>query len=129
MTFHHVGIAVRSIDESAKWYQSEGYTLSETFFDPIQNVSVAFLERADSPRLELVQPENAASPVNNILKKVGVSAYHFCYEVPDIQQKIAELEVLDFRLMVDPVPAVAFGNRRICFLYHIDNGLIELLEK
>jgi hypothetical protein len=129
MTFHHVGIAVRSIEDSAKWYQAEGYTLSETILDPIQNVSVAFLERADSPRLELVQPVDSASPVNNILKKVGVSAYHSCYEVADIQQKIEELELQDFRLMVEPVPAVAFQNRRICFLYHIDNGLIELLEK
>jgi len=129
MTFHHIGIAVRSIEDSAKWYQAEGYTLSETILDPIQNVSVAFLERADSPRLELVQPVDSASPVNNILKKVGVSAYHSCYEVADIQQKIEELEQQDFRLMVEPVPAVAFQNRRICFLYHIDNGLIELLEK
>ena len=129
MTFHHVGIAVRSIEDSAKWYQAEGYTLSETILDPIQNVSVAFLERADSPRLELVQPVDSASPVNNILKKVGVSAYHSCYEVADIQQKIEELEQQDFRLIVEPVPAVAFQNRRICFLYHIDNGLIELLEK
>ena len=129
MTFHHVGIAVRSIEDSAKWYQAEGYTLSETILDLIQNVSVAFLERADSPCLELVQPVDSASPVNNILKKVGVSAYHFCYEVADIQQKIKELEQQDFRLMVEPVPAIAFQNRRICFLYHIDNGLIELLEK
>ena len=129
MTFHHIGIAVRSIEDSAKWYQAEGYTLSETILDLIQNVSVAFLERADSPRLELVQPVDSASPVNNILKKVGVSAYHFCYEVADIQQKIKELEQQDFRLMVEPVPAIAFQNRRICFLYHIDNGLIELLEK
>ncbi len=69
------------------------------------------------------------SPVYNILKKVGVSAYHFCYEVDNLQNSIEELEAKDFRLLVEPVGAIAFDNRKICFLYHLDAGLIELLEQ
>jgi hypothetical protein len=34
-----------------------------------------------------------------------------------------------FLLVVKPVEAVAFNYRRVCFLYHKDTGLIELLEK
>ena len=129
MEFHHVGIAVHSIDETAKWYVGLGYRLTETIEDPIQNVRIAFLKREDSPLLELVQPVDKTSPVYNILKKVGVSAYHFCYEIADLQKAIEDLESQDFRLLVEPVQAIAFNNRKISFLYHLEIGLIELLEK
>ena len=92
MEFHHVGIAVHSIDETAKWYILAGYSLSKTIEDPIQNVCVAFLKREDSPLMELVQPVDKTSPVCNILKKVGVSAYHFCYETADLQKTIEDMK-------------------------------------
>jgi len=129
MEFHHVGIAVHSIAETAEWYAGLGYDCTETIEDPIQNVRIAFLRRADSPLLELVQPVDKTSPVYNILKKVGVSAYHFCYETGDLQNTLENLERQDFKLLVEPVQAVAFNNRRISFLYHLEIGLIELLEK
>ena len=129
MEFHHVGIAVQSIEETAKCYIRLGYSLTETIEDPVQNVRIAFLKRDDSPLLELVQPVDKTSPVCNILKKVGVSAYHFCYETADLQKKVEDLENQDFKILVEPVEAVAFHHRKICFLYHSDIGLIELLEK
>ena len=129
MEFHHVGIAVNSIEETAKWYIESGYSITETIKEPIQNVYIAFLKRDDSPLLELVQPVDKTSPVYNILKKVGVTAYHFCYETDNLQKTIETFESKDFKVLVEPVPAISFNNRRISFLYHIDIGLIELLEK
>ena len=128
MKFHHVGIAVHSIEDTAKRYVEMGYSLSKTIVDPVQNVRIAFLERNDSPLLELVQPVDKTSPVCNILKKVGVSAYHFCYEVDNLNKSIEDSENLDFKVLVEPVEAIAFNHRKICFLYHLDIGLIELLE-
>ncbi|MCL1934382.1 MAG: VOC family protein [Candidatus Azobacteroides sp.] len=129
MDFHHVGVAVHSIEETAKWYVNKGYDMTETFNDPIQKVYIAFLKRSDSPLLELVQPADKISPVSNILKKSGVSAYHFCYETDNLQETIEDMEKQDFKVLIEPVPAVAFNNRKISFLYNIDIGLIELLEK
>ena len=129
MEFHHVGIAVNSIEETARWYVGIGYMLTETIEDPVQNVRIAFLKKEDSPLLELVQPVDKTSPVSNILKKVGVSAYHFCYETDSLQKTIQNLEKQDFKMLVEPVKAIAFNDRKISFLYHLDNGLIELLEK
>ena len=129
MEFHHVGIAVQSIEETAKWYVAAGYCLTATVEDAIQNVRIAFLKRNDSPLLELVEPADKTSPVCNILKKAGVSAYHFCYETNNMQETIEDLEKQDFKLLVEPVKAIAFNNRKISFLYHINIGLIELLEK
>jgi methylmalonyl-CoA/ethylmalonyl-CoA epimerase len=128
-TFHHVAIAVKSIQSTALLYVEAGYWATETIFDPIQNVKVAFLEKVGNPLLELVEPMDKTSPVYNILKKVGVSAYHFCYEVDSLQDAIETLENKEFRVLVEPVEAIAFGNRKICFLYHLDAGLVELLEK
>ena len=129
MEFHHAGIAVNSIEDTSKWYLSLGYSLTETVFDPIQNVKITFLKKDGHPLLELVQPADKASPVYNILKKMGVTAYHFCYEVDNIQKTTEELEKHDFKILVEPVHAAAFNNRNICFLYNVDVGLIELLEK
>jgi len=128
MEFHHVGIAVRSIEETAKWYVDMGYRLGKTIEDPIQNVYIAFLKREDSPLFELVQPVDKTSPVSTILKKVGISAYHFCYETTDLQKAIEDFESQDFKVLVEPVEAVAFKHRKISFLYHLDIGLIELVE-
>jgi len=129
MDFHHVGIAVHSIEETANRYKDLGYSLTETIKEPIQNVYLAFLKKEGSPLLELVQPVDKTSPVSTILKKVGVSSYHFCYESNDLLKTIEELENRNYKVLVEPIKAVAFNNRKISFLYHLDVGLIELLEK
>jgi methylmalonyl-CoA/ethylmalonyl-CoA epimerase len=128
-TFHHVGIAVSSIDAAASHYVEANYRATNTIFDPAQNVNIAFLERPGSPLLELVEPIDRTSPVCNILKKSGVSAYHFCFEVENLAESIRNMERKGYRVIVEPVEAIAFDNRKISFLYHVDTGLVELLEK
>ena len=127
--FHHVGIAVESIEKTAVYFIEAGYKMTNIVFDPKQNVNISFLEKVGSPLLELVEPVDEKSPVRNILNKVGVSAYHFCYEVENLDDSIAQLRQKKFILLVKPVEAVAFDGRKICFLYHKETGLIELLEK
>ena len=127
--FHHIGIAVESIEKTALFYTEAGYKMSDKIFDSKQNVNISFLKKSDSPLLELVEPVDETSPVRNILNKIGVSAYHFCYEVDNLEESIAQLRKKRFMLLVKPVEAIAFDNRKICFLYHKDTGLIELLEK
>ena len=51
-----------------------------------------------------------------------------CYSVKNIEKKIDELEVLEFRCIRKPVTAVAFGNKKIAWLYSKIYGLIELVE-
>lgn len=128
-TFHHVGIATNSIEETSIYYLRAGYEMSETIFDSKQNVYISFLMAPNSPRLELVAPVDDLSPVNNILKKVGVSAYHLCYEVDNIENSIIELKRKKFILVSRSVEAVAFNGRKVCFLYNTGTGLIELLER
>ena len=42
-TFHHIGIAVFSIEKSSEFYVNQGYEITETVFDPIQNVNICFI--------------------------------------------------------------------------------------
>jgi methylmalonyl-CoA/ethylmalonyl-CoA epimerase len=80
------------------------------------------------PIYELVEPIDETSPVNKILDKTGVTPYHICYETDDIYGVINNLKKQGYLLLQTPVPAIALDNRKICFMYHKDAGLIELLE-
>ena len=74
--FHHIGYAVCSIEESARIYVSQGWSLADTVEDPIQNVRISFIERDDMPRIEFVEPVDENSPIYSTLDKVGVAPYH-----------------------------------------------------
>ena len=130
MHFHHIGVATHSIEETIKKYNLFGYqTTTDTIFDPIQNVYISFMEKDSSPRVELVAPVNQESPIWNTLNKNGTNPYHFCYEVDDIVQEVDRLKKMKFILISKIVPAIAFNNRLVCFLYNKESGLIELLNK
>lgn len=127
--FHHIGIAVFSIDETAEMYLAAGYEKTETIFDPIQNVHICFLTKDGMPMMELLAPHDETSPVYQTLQKNGVTPYHCCYEVDDMEDAIRQLRKMRYVATSKPVPAVAIDHRRVCFLYHKKMGLIELVER
>jgi methylmalonyl-CoA/ethylmalonyl-CoA epimerase len=128
-SFHHIAIATPSIKETAQYYTDAGYTMGEIVYDSVQNVYVAFVEKAFVPRIELLEPGPGKSPVSKIIEKSGVSPYHICYEVEDIMEAIKELKEKKYIALSYPVKAIAINKRKICFLYNKAVGLIELLEK
>lgn len=66
--FNHLGVAVSVIEKAVTLYTTVfGYRVSsDPVFDPIQNVTVCFLDTMDisSPTLELVAPGSISSPVS-----------------------------------------------------------------
>ena len=108
-----------------------GYQLvSGPFDDPIQNVSVCFLGR-DNPgdiSIELIAPLGEESPVHRTLTKGGNSAYHACYQAPDLDRTIDHFVSKGCVLISKPVPAVAFAGRRIAWLILPTRQIIELVE-
>lgn len=80
------------------------------------------------PTTELIEPVSDTSPVANMLKKNGVSPYHFCYEVELIYESVRKLKKSGFVLLNKPVHALALENKLICFLFNKTIGLIELVE-
>ena len=99
MKVHHYGLATQSIDKSVSAFLSLGY-------------------------------EKVTEIIHDPIQGVYLLfLYHICYEVADIEEQIAILKKERFIVVVAPVEAVAFNNRKICFLYHPSIGLIELLEQ
>nr|WP_314779289.1 VOC family protein [uncultured Treponema sp.] len=81
------------------------------------------------PMIELIEPIDETSPVYKILQKSGVTPYHICYEVENISDTITELKREKFIPLSKPVEAVAMSNKKVCFLFNKNIGLIELVEK
>lgn len=128
LTFHHIGIACRDIAKTQAFYLGLGYTASPVVEDPLQHVRISFLEKEGAPRIELLEPLDDQSPVARTLATSGVSPYHMCYEVQNIEAAVNHLRGQRFLLVNGPVPACAMGDRRIAFLFQKNTGLIELVE-
>ena len=129
LEFHHIGIACLDIDKTSRLYVDQGYTPSPVIEDHLLRVRVCFMELAGQPRLELLEPLDEQSPVTRTLEKTGVTPYHICYEVQDIEAAIASLRSSHrFLLVKGPVPACAMEDRRVAFMYQKNTGLIELVE-
>ena len=123
MKYHHIGIAVFNIEETAPFYIMQGYSKSQTVYDPIQNVNICFLFYLNNgggqmPMIELIEPIDETSPVYKILQKSGVTPYHICYEVENISDTITELKREKFIPLSKPVEAVAMSNKKVCFLFN-----------
>ena len=129
---HHLGCVVPSIATVADTFAA---SISATWdgqiiHDPLQRVRVAFFKPVDrrNPVYELVEPAGDDSPVTNFLKKGG-GLHHVCYEIDDLELGLKEAQSSGFVIVSPPKPAVAFGGRRIAWIYSKDGLLMELLER
>lgn len=129
LSFHHIGIACHDIGRTVAFYEAMGYTAAPVVDDEVQHVKVCFLDKHDAPRIELLEPLDDQSPVARTLSTSGVSPYHLCYQVTDIDVAVKSLRSERFLLVSGPVPAVAMDDHRVAFLFKKDVGLIELVEK
>ena len=129
---HHLGCVVPSISTVAEAFAAsisaswDGHIIH----DPLQRVRVAFFRPADArnPVYELVEPAGDNSPVTNFLKKGG-GLHHVCYEIDDLELGLKEASGAGWLMVSPPKPAVAFGGRRIAWIYSKDRLLMELLER
>jgi methylmalonyl-CoA/ethylmalonyl-CoA epimerase len=127
LTFHHLGVACRSLDTEAAAWTALGYVAEgPDFTDPIQQVSGRFLV-GQGPRLELLVAAGPDSPIPAMLAR-GVKIYHQAYETPDFDGVLAALRARRWKVTVGPVPAIAFGGRRIAFLMNASMNLVEIIE-
>jgi methylmalonyl-CoA/ethylmalonyl-CoA epimerase len=132
ISLHHVGFVVNSIGLAA-----EGFLRSlnaswdrQIFEDTRQRVRVTFLTTLRSePQIELVEPMGDRSPVSRFLLEKGGGLHHFCYETDDLGAELKEFRARGSILARPPVPAVAFGGRRIAWLLTPEHLLLELLER
>ena len=129
---HHIGFVVASISAVAREFAMSVSASweGEIIHDPGQRVRVAFLRSNDpgNPVIELVEPAGEASPVIKFLGKGG-GLHHLCYEVADLEAGLREARSMGMLIIAGPVPAVAFGGRRISWVYSKNRLLMEFLER
>lgn len=128
LAFHHLGVACRDLDREEKTYQGLGYQReTDDFVDPIQGVRGRFLV-GPGPRIELLQQLDGRDVLEPWLQH-GSRIYHQAFEVDDITAAVNMFLTNGNRVVVEPVPAVAFEGRRIAFLMTRTMTLFELIER
>lgn len=126
----HLGIAVKSIDQSKSfWTDILGLSLEGTETVEEQKVTTAFLPVGDS-EVELLESTSPDGPIARHLEKKGEGIQHVAFRVENIEAALAELKEKGVRL-IDETPRKGAGGAKIAFLHpKATNGiLVELSER
>ncbi|HLX27871.1 MAG TPA: VOC family protein [Casimicrobiaceae bacterium] len=135
LEFHHVGVACRSIDAEAAHFAMLGYRIEGSAFDdPVQGIRGFFMV-GQGPRMELLEPLGDAahrgSEKSGVLApwlSSGTKLYHLAYVAPELLHAIDAMRKRRAKLVVAPVPAVAFAGRKIAFVMLPNRLLVELIS-
>ena len=133
---NHIGVATPSIAESIAHYSDTmGATDIEEPFDlPEQGVKVCFVNTPtdsgmNGTQIELIEPFDDSSPINNFLEKNPLGGqHHVCFEVPDIATAREEFVAIGKRIL-GPTRIGAHGTP-IFFVHPKDmqGMLTEIME-
>jgi len=126
----HIGIAVKSIEESLKfWEESLGIHCHGVEEVAEQKVKTAFLPIEDT-EIELLEGTSEDSPVSKFIEKKGEGIHHMAIRVDDLEKALAELKEKGVRL-IDETPRIGAGGAKIAFVHPKASGgvLLELCER
>lgn len=128
MNLHHIGYAVRQIDEAFKYFKLLGFSVSSDIVeDTVRNVRICFIEN-NGVKIELIEPMNGKSPITDVLSKNGPTPYHLCVEVEDIIKSVSDLQKNGFMLLSPPKAAPAIERKPVAFLFRKEIGVVELVN-
>ncbi len=128
MKVHHIGYLVKKIDKAKKAFENLGYVVTQdTVLDEYRQVNICFLEK-DGYAIELVSPASKESVVSNLMKKLGNTPYHICYETDNMEAEIERLQEQHYTICSERHEAVAIDGKDVCFMIHPFIGMIELVE-
>ncbi|MCX7829233.1 MAG: methylmalonyl-CoA epimerase [Thermanaerothrix sp.] len=126
----HIGIAVRSIEESLKFWQDViGIQCHGVEEVAEQKVKTAFLPLGDT-EIELLEGTAEDSPVSKFIEAKGEGIHHIAIRVPNIEEALEELKAKGVRL-IDEKPRKGAGGARIAFVHPKASGgvLLEISER
>ncbi|MCD6037073.1 MAG: putative methylmalonyl-CoA epimerase [Nitrososphaeraceae archaeon] len=128
MRIDHIAIAVNSVDEALKDYQSV-LNIDRLEFEVVPNekVKVAMLELEDT-RIELMEPTSPDSPIKKYLNDRGEGIHHIAITADDIEKDVAKASAKGMK-MLGGLRSGSYG-RRITFIHpkSLHGVLTELCE-
>jgi methylmalonyl-CoA/ethylmalonyl-CoA epimerase len=128
MKLHHIGVAVKDLDEAIARHAKLGLKLAHREKVPSQQVEVAFV--GERPWIELVASTSPGSGVAKFLEKRGPGQHHLAFAVPSIIEELAR-QVHRGAQLIDKEPRKGAWGHHVAFLHPKDQGgvLIELVEE
>ena len=112
----HIGIAVKNLEESIKYYEEvlglECYNIEEV---KEQKVKTAFLKVGDT-KIELLESTDPEGPIGKFIEKKGEGIHHIAFAVKDIENKLKHAEEKGVRL-IDTTPRKGAEGLNIAFLH------------
>lgn len=125
----HIGIAVKNLDESIKFYEDvlglQCYNIEEV---KNQKVRTAFFQVGDT-KIELLESTDPEGPIGKFVEKKGEGIHHMAFAVENIEDKLKIAEENGVRL-IDKEPRKGAEGLDIAFLHpKSTNGVLtELCE-
>ncbi len=112
----HIGIAVKNLDESIKYYEDvlglECYNIEDV---KDQKVKTAFFKVGDT-KIELLESTDPEGPIGKFIEKKGEGIHHIAFAVDNIEEKLKHAEEKGVRL-VDSSPRKGAEGLDIAFLH------------
>jgi methylmalonyl-CoA/ethylmalonyl-CoA epimerase len=123
----HVGIAVRALDEILPFYR-DVLGLPEVELDDADGARIAGLAAGES-LVELLEADDAQSPIGKFVAKRGPGIHHICFAVDDLDGTLERCRTAGIRL-IDESPRLGAEGKRIAFLHPSATAgvLVELTE-
>ncbi|GAU76090.1 methylmalonyl-CoA epimerase [Fusibacter sp. 3D3] len=126
----HIGIAVKDLDETIKFYQDVlGLELHGSEVVEEQKVRVAFLPVGDT-EVELLESTSEDGPIAKFIEKNGEGVQHIAFKVDDIEEAIEYMHSKGMK-MIDETPRYGAGGAKIAFVHPKSSHrvLVELCER
>lgn len=112
----HIGIAVKSIEESRKYYEEVlGLTCYAVEEVTDQKVKTAFFKVGDT-KIELLESTSPEGPIGKFIERKGEGMHHIAFAVPDTDKALNDLSKKEVKL-VDTVARAGAEGLNIGFLH------------
>jgi methylmalonyl-CoA/ethylmalonyl-CoA epimerase len=112
----HIGIAVKSIEESRKYYEDVlGLTCYSVEEVKDQKVKTAFFQVGDT-KIELLESTSPEGPIGKFIEKKGEGMHHIAFAVPNTTEALEDVAEKGVQL-VDKVSRAGAEGLNIGFLH------------
>jgi methylmalonyl-CoA epimerase len=126
---HHIGIAVKDLDEGLSKYERQlGFEMEGRETVESESVEVAVFNVGES-RIELLQSTDPDSVISKFIANRGEGIHHVAVEVDEIERELAELKAKGAPV-IDEQPRIGAGGHKVAFIHPKGTSgvLLELIE-